>query len=488
MKPDQQRDDVSFDPERRKYLKRAGVVAAGSALAACGGSPGGPPPTEPDAPQNDTDHAHWNQGSIPVQYSGWAQTGVQVDEYPALDTHIDADFVVVGAGLAGSALTLHLARPGVSVVTLEARQPGWGASGRNAGHVLPVLRDLEVFEHFPDQGRSFLELFDEHHTLPFKLARQYDIDCDATQSGYLNAMESAKQLARFKTDCRHWEGRQEMVEVGPEDMQRMTGSRRYTHGLLFPDGGRINPYLFSHGMIRAAVAQGARVFGSSEALSLHRSGARWTVTTAAGQVSAARVVFCTNAYPTSIVPAFANSYYPLTAYALATQPLPEALRSVIMPGGQTFAQVPLDLNPLVIDEHYRLITASLPSTRQPADAAWHFRQHLTWLHRTWPETRETPLHLASYWTGRVAMRDQDFPAVYELEPGLFGLMYFNAWGNVMAPLLSKLLAPALIADDLANLPFPIERPRPVSFQGKQELLVRQLMIPLARTAQGVGLI
>jgi hypothetical protein len=35
------------------------------------------------------------------------------------------------------------------------------------------------------------------------------------------------------------------------------------------------------------------------------------------------------------------------AFALTTHPLPEELLGVVMPGGGTFAQAPVDLNPMV---------------------------------------------------------------------------------------------------------------------------------------------
>ena len=68
----------------------------------------------------------------------------------------------------------------------------------------------------------------------------------------------------------------------------------------------------------------------------------------------------------------------------------------------------------------------------PADAQWHFQQHLKWIHRTWPETRDVLIELEAYWTGRVAMRQQEFPGMYQLDSVIYGLMHFDAWGNVMA--------------------------------------------------------
>src|SRR2546422_4227230 len=56
-----------------------------------------------------------------------------------------ADVVVVGAGYTGLSAALHLAERGAEVVVLDAAEPGWGASGRNGGQIIPGLK------HDPDE-------------------------------------------------------------------------------------------------------------------------------------------------------------------------------------------------------------------------------------------------------------------------------------------------------------------------------------------------
>ena len=46
-----------------------------------------------------------------------------------------ADVCIVGGGYTGLSSALHLAERGYDVVLLEARKPGWGASGRNGGQL-----------------------------------------------------------------------------------------------------------------------------------------------------------------------------------------------------------------------------------------------------------------------------------------------------------------------------------------------------------------
>lgn len=436
---------------------------------------------------HDTD---FERGEVPVSLSGWTKPQGLGREWPALAETITADVAVIGAGLAGSSLALHLAEAGLSVAVLEARQPGWGASGRNAGHVLPILRDLKTFESFPDGGRRFLELFRQHLTIPFDLAAKHGIDCDATRTGYINGMKSSRSQAKFMHQHAYLEqaGIQRLVPLSASEMKERLGTDAYPYGVLFEDGGRVNPYLLTNGMIERAAALGAKVYGNSEALVLERDNHRWRVRTAQGEVHAGKVVFCTAAYPGSIRPALREAFYPLTAFALTTRPLPPEVRDIVMPAGGTFAQAPIDLNPMVRDRHDRLILSSIPRRGAAHDAQWHFRSQLAWLHKVWPETRSVNIELESYWTGRVAMRDKQFPGAFQMEPGVFGLMYFNAWGNVMAPLMGMLLAQGLAADAPESLPFPLEQVTPVSSPRKQERLIRDLLIPLARTAQRIGMI
>lgn len=432
----------------------------------------------------------FERGEVPVAMSGWTKPLGTRREWPGLQDDSTSNVVVIGSGLAGSSLALHLAEAGVDVTVLESRQPGWGASGRNAGHVLPTLRDLEVLKRFPDGGKRFIDLFRQHLTIPFDLSAKHGIDCDAVQSGYINGMKSQKAQDNFLRQHAYLEqaGIQRLIPMGAAEMQQRLGTDAYPFGVLFENGGRVNPYLFTNGMVETAARLGAKIYGNSEALSLEQVGAKWRVRTAYGSITADRVVFCTAAYPTGIEPAFQRAFYPLNSFALATRPLPPEARDIVMPGGGTFAQFPIDLNPMVRDRYHRLILASIPRRGAAYDAEWHFRLQLSWIHKTWPQTRDMSIELESYWTGRVAMRDVQFPGAFQLQQGVYGLMFFNAWGNVMAPLMGMLFAQGLASGDPHSMPFPLEAVEPVTWPKKQQLVIRDIMIPMARTAQRLRII
>src|SRR5262245_38548827 len=69
----------------------------------------------------------------------WAATAPAGPSLPALEGDQATDVVVIGAGFTGLSTAIHLGEMGVGATIVEAVEPGWGASGRNNGQVIPTL-------------------------------------------------------------------------------------------------------------------------------------------------------------------------------------------------------------------------------------------------------------------------------------------------------------------------------------------------------------
>src|SRR5262245_59878874 len=86
-----------------------------------------------------------SKDAVMAQQNVWAETAAPAAHYPQLAEPVGADVAVLGAGYCGLAAALHLAQAGAQVVVIDAHQPGWGASGRNGGQVIPG------FKYDPDE-------------------------------------------------------------------------------------------------------------------------------------------------------------------------------------------------------------------------------------------------------------------------------------------------------------------------------------------------
>ena len=77
-----------------------------------------------------------------ARHSYYEATAPRETAWAPLQGEAECDVAVVGGGLAGLCAALDLRRRGFSVTLLEARQVGYGGSGRNGGQV--VTRDVPV--------------------------------------------------------------------------------------------------------------------------------------------------------------------------------------------------------------------------------------------------------------------------------------------------------------------------------------------------------
>ena len=63
---------------------------------------------------------------------------------------------MIGGGFTGLSTALHLAEAGIDVAVLEAKEIGWGASGRAFGQVVPYLKPGhdDILRHYGPDAAS----------------------------------------------------------------------------------------------------------------------------------------------------------------------------------------------------------------------------------------------------------------------------------------------------------------------------------------------
>lgn len=429
--------------------------------------------------------ASYEAGTVPINYSGWPLEQ-PATQYAPLTEDVTADVVVIGAGLAGSSVALHLAERGIKVVVLEAQQPSAGASGRNAGHIQPYLASFEPLQAHKDGGRKFTDYFTANRNIIFDMCSKHGISADVYDNGLIEAAK--KPHAELEQKAKLWQSHGYAIDIlGADSLKHRLGTDVYNYGLHWREGGQVNPYLFTNGMVSTAVTLGAQVYGDSPVLACDKVGTHWRVRTATGSVSAAQVVICTNGHSgNEFFPELQHTQYPLLACGLATRPLPDDLLASINPARVVLSQHPAGLYPLVIDNRNRLITATIPGMGRAQQADQYFAYFLRYLHRTFPATRHANISMESYWTGMTANSshhyDKCYPKLYQVANGVHALMNFGSWGNLLGPMMGMSLAHALADGRLDDCVLPIEKPQAVRFPSLFQSKIRRTLIPIARLA------
>ncbi len=110
-----------------------------------------------------------------------------------LEKETRTGIAVIGAGYTGLSAALHLAETGADVAVLEARQVGWGASGRAFGQVVPYLKHgtAEILAHFgAERGQRIIDAVAAGPELVFSLIERHAITCDAVRTGLIFAVHA----------------------------------------------------------------------------------------------------------------------------------------------------------------------------------------------------------------------------------------------------------------------------------------------------------
>jgi glycine/D-amino acid oxidase-like deaminating enzyme len=401
--------------------------------------------------------------ALPLPPSLWVATARPAPATPPLDMSRQADVAIVGAGYSGLAAALQLAEAGASVVVLETGEPGWGASGRNGGQVIPGLKadpDELVAMFGLEAGEHLARVAGGAPETVFALIARHGIDCGARQCGWIQPAFTPADVGVVTRRAEQWQRRGAPVAVLDRDgARRLVGSPIYHGGLIDRRAGCVQPLSYSRGLARAAQKAGALVCGGSRVTALVRDGGRWKVTTAHGpMVSAERVLLATNGYTDALWPRLRRTVIAANSFQVATERLPDSLRRTVLPEGHVASDTRKLLLYYRCDHHGRLIMGGRGPFREPAGP--HDYRHLArMIGLLFPQLKDTRCEF--YWTGRVALTRDHVPHVHQPAPGLSVFLGYNGRGVAMATTLGTLVAKNLIAPADNPLPLPITRIRPI---------------------------
>lgn len=398
-------------------------------------------------------NARYTQHPLPP--SLWAATAIPAPSAPPLAQDLEADVVVVGGGFAGLSTALHLAEKGATVCVLEAEQPGWGASGRNGGQVIPGLKydPRELEERFGQKAESMIHMAATAADTVFDLIQKYGIDCRPVRNGWIQTAHSPAVLDVVEKRARDWESRGVKVEILDQvAVRKRTGSKQFIGGWVDYRAGSVQPLSYARGLCHAAQGLGVRVHGQSRVTRLERTGDSWHAWAGQHRVAAKDVVICTNGYTDGLWPRLQKTVLPANSFLVATRPLTASEGAGILDG----REVTSDSKRLLVyfrrDDEGRLVVGGRGPFHEPQSFnEWaHIERAVTHL---FPQLKG--IEFQYRWAGRVAVTRDFMPHVHEPEPGIHMVLGFNGRGVAMASTMGKHLAERIHKADASAFPYPI---------------------------------
>ena len=392
--------------------------------------------------------------SLDHAQSYYRATANTLAQRPPLDADLSADVCVIGGGFTGVNTAIELAQRGLSVILLEARRIGWGASGRNGGQLIRGIgHDVSGFaKYVGEEGVTYLERAGiDSVALVGERICEHAIDCDL-RWGFAELANTPAQFAAFK-------GEQESLArlgyahetrlVGPQDIQQVVGSTAYAGALVDMGSGHLHPLNLVLGEAQVAESLGVRIFEHTEVLELIH-GDSVQVRCATGSVRAASLVLACNAHLEELEPRLSGKVLPAGSYIIATEPLPVEVANQLIPQNLALCdqKVGLDYYRLSADRRLLFGGACHYSGRDPKDIAAYMQPKML---KVFPQLADTAIEFQ--WGGKIGITANRFPQVGRLQqyPNVFYAQGYSGHGLNVTHWCAKLLAEGIHAGASSGL-------------------------------------
>jgi gamma-glutamylputrescine oxidase len=376
--------------------------------------------------------------------SWYADTANPHPRHAPLEGDLRCDVCVVGGGYTGLTAALELAEHGFDVVLLEARQIGWGASGRNGGQIITGYnKSMEAIESWVgrEDARRLWEFGEEAKTLLAERVERHRIACDLTW-GYAHAAVKPRHLRdveAMEQEMRNRYGYDRIRRLDRAAMAELVGSEAYVGGLYDSGSGHLHPLNYALGLADACRAAGVRIFEDT-AVTRINTGAEPSAQTATGTVRARFLVLGGNAYLGGVAPALAPMIMPVATYIIATEPLGAERAAALLPTGIAVSDMNFVLNYFRRSPDHRLLFGggvSYSGLDQPGLKAVLRAKML----KIFPQLRDARVEYC--WGGNVAITMNRMPHLGRLSPTCYFAHGYSGHGVALTGMAGRTIAEAI---------------------------------------------
>lgn len=197
----------------------------------------------------------------------WPTTFPDAPSYPPLESDIQCDVLIVGAGGSGALCAYYLSETDLDVVVVDKRKVGYGSTMTNTA-LIQCLGDKMFFELVNSFGEPYaarhLTLCQQAIDELERAANRLHIDVEFQRRDslyYASVAEDVQKLEKEYTALK-----KQGYPVVWLDEQQIRRHYPFTkHAALYTTGdGELNPYKLTIGLLEYAKQRGVRIFEETE--------------------------------------------------------------------------------------------------------------------------------------------------------------------------------------------------------------------------------
>ena len=366
-------------------------------------------------------------------------------EQPPARGELSYDVCVVGGGYAGLSCALHLAKSGKSVAILEAERVGWGASGRNGGHVGTGQRaDQHSLEKWYGKttAKELWRLGLEAVDLVSDLVEENGIDCELGRTNiHFAAKKSHVDELRDEVDHLRTEYNYDQISgVESSSLEELTSGIGFHYGVVDHGARHLHPLKYCLGLATAVMTAGASVFEQSRVKRIETKRDHAVVSTDNAIIKTQKVVLACNGYLGNLFPPIASNIMPINNFIVATEPLDEVTANRINPLNASLSDSLFVINYWKLSEDRRLIFGGgeTYSDKFPESITDFVRPKLLAIY---PELSHVRLDYG--WGGTLAITRNRMPDLGVHKGVVYYAQGFSGHGVPTATMAGKLIAAAI---------------------------------------------
>ena len=378
--------------------------------------------------------------------SYYAATANEVTDYPVLKAGGQRMSAWLAPGLPVFPPPSTLAERGYSVALVEANRVGWGASGRNGGHLINGISGLEKIRKKHGNGIADMiwDLRWRGNDIIYDRVEKYAIECDL-KSGFVETALKPRQMADLEgyAALREQHAFPYKYELWDREKTRaMLGTDAYIGGFACYRDGHLHPLNLCIGEARAAHDLGVQIFEQSPVTGIEH-GNRPKVKTATGVVEADSVVLAGNAYSLMEPKHLSNLVFPAGSYVIGTEPLSDEVVNEINPQDLSVcdANEIVDYFRLSADKRLLFGGTCNYSGREPASIKSYI---LPRMQKVYPQLNGVRIDYE--WGGKIGVVLNRIPAVGRINGNVYYCQGYSGHGvnatHVMSEIMSQMLSPA----------------------------------------------